>query len=137
MTVHAMTFGRDVIVAETDHGFEHRYSDGRVCGVVNRDDGSTFRYVDPLPCPLCDRLPLPGGEDPCLGVLPGVRNACCGHGLHPPVIKFEQLAQTTIDVAAIEGVIRSLQPKPDSLLAGWRLTLVDKLRKALGKDVQE
>jgi hypothetical protein len=35
------------------------------------------------PCAKCGALfPLGEGEvDPCLGVLPGVDNACCGHGI--------------------------------------------------------
>lgn len=35
------------------------------------------------PCKKCGKLfPLGKGEvDPCLGVLPGVNNACCGHGV--------------------------------------------------------
>jgi hypothetical protein len=32
-------------------------------------------------CPACRRVYEPGVEpDPCLGQLPGVRGACCGHG---------------------------------------------------------
>lgn len=36
------------------------------------------------PCKKCGKLfPLGEGEvDPCLGVLPGVDNACCGHGVN-------------------------------------------------------
>lgn len=35
------------------------------------------------PCKKCGKVfPLGEGEvDPCLGVLPGVDNACCGHGI--------------------------------------------------------
>lgn len=35
------------------------------------------------PCKKCNKLfPLGEGEvDPCLGILPGVDNACCGHGI--------------------------------------------------------
>lgn len=35
------------------------------------------------PCKKCNKMfPLGEGEvDPCLGVLPGVDNACCGHGI--------------------------------------------------------
>lgn len=35
------------------------------------------------PCKKCGAVfPLGEGEvDPCLGVLPGVDNACCGHGV--------------------------------------------------------
>ncbi len=32
------------------------------------------------PCGHCDKMPTPEGHDPCLGTLPGVMNACCGHG---------------------------------------------------------
>lgn len=40
-------------------------------------------YRDRGPCRECGQLALPGpgqGIDPCLGLLPGVSNACCGHG---------------------------------------------------------
>jgi hypothetical protein len=35
------------------------------------------------PCKKCNKIfPLGEGEvDPCLGILPGVDNACCGHGI--------------------------------------------------------
>lgn len=32
-------------------------------------------------CGKCDRPRTPEGHDACLGTLPGVMNACCGHGL--------------------------------------------------------
>lgn len=32
------------------------------------------------PCGLCGRAQTIDGHDPCLGTLPGVMNACCGHG---------------------------------------------------------
>lgn len=31
-------------------------------------------------CGHCGRPPTPEGHDGCLGTLPGVMNACCGHG---------------------------------------------------------
>lgn len=31
-------------------------------------------------CAHCHLTITPGEPDPCLGRLPGVRNACCGHG---------------------------------------------------------
>ena len=31
-------------------------------------------------CGRCGKLPTPEGHDACLGTLPGVMNACCGHG---------------------------------------------------------
>ncbi len=32
------------------------------------------------PCGHCDKHNTPEGHDGCLGTLPGVMNACCGHG---------------------------------------------------------
>jgi hypothetical protein len=29
------------------------------------------------------------GPDPCLGYLPGVQNACCGHGIQYGYVQFE------------------------------------------------
>lgn len=31
-------------------------------------------------CPVCKQTRGPDGHDPCLGELPGVKYACCGHG---------------------------------------------------------
>lgn len=53
------------------------------------------------PCKKCDKLfPLGEGEvDPCLGILPGVDNACCGHGVRESsYIRF-------LNGKAIEGFI--------------------------------
>ena len=39
--------------------------------------------MTPVACPSCGKSYRPGEEpDPCLGELPGVREACCGHGEH-------------------------------------------------------
>jgi hypothetical protein len=40
------------------------------------------------PCKRCDRLPTGEGHDACLGTLPGVKFACCGHGEQPGYIMF-------------------------------------------------
>ena len=74
------------------------------CGEIS--DG--FRFCDtnelvnsdsqPKPCPGCgleftqshiDKLGKKGWIDPCLGVLPGVNFACCGHGVGNGYISFE------------------------------------------------
>ena len=34
-------------------------------------------------CPECGMVRKADGFDPCLGELPGVKYACCGHGGHP------------------------------------------------------
>ena len=36
--------------------------------------------ITPPKCVKCGELPTPEGHDACLGELPGLMNACCGHG---------------------------------------------------------
>lgn len=51
-------------------------------------DGEQYRYVDSdsptvgnrRACGYCGLPDTPEGHDPCIGELPGVMNACCGHG---------------------------------------------------------
>jgi hypothetical protein len=38
------------------------------------------------PCAVCHRLRTPEGHDPCVASLPGVINACRGHGVCPGYI---------------------------------------------------
>jgi len=46
------------------------------------ENNAYWRYVEneERPCVECHVVAEPGGPDPCLGRLPGVRAACCGHG---------------------------------------------------------
>ncbi|KKN87491.1 hypothetical protein LCGC14_0259460 [marine sediment metagenome] len=52
---------------------------------VYEDNGASLPADggDTRPCARCgQQTPLGEGEvDPCLGALPGVDNACCGHGV--------------------------------------------------------
>lgn len=41
---------------------------------------------DRRPCARCGQEPTPEGHDACLGTLPGVAAACCGHGTTEPWI---------------------------------------------------
>jgi hypothetical protein len=53
-------------------------------------DKGVWRYVDTdeptvetwrsRPCGHCGQMETADGHDACLGELPGVENACCGHG---------------------------------------------------------
>jgi hypothetical protein len=73
---------------------------GRAYGhdIITDKDGVT-RYCDDLSilgddnlraCAKCGADPrLFDGDDPCLAGLPGVRNACCGHGRDQPYIEFD------------------------------------------------
>jgi len=36
------------------------------------------------PCAKCGKQPTKDGHDSCLGTLPNVINACCGHGKEKP-----------------------------------------------------
>lgn len=41
-------------------------------------------------CTYCSNFETKEGHDPCLGTLPGVQNACCGHGnTEQAYIQFE------------------------------------------------
>jgi hypothetical protein len=61
-------------------------------------DGNLWRYADDgtpaedwggmaRPCVRCGQMPTPEGHDACLGTLPNVSAACCGHGVREPYIK--------------------------------------------------
>ena len=39
---------------------------------------------DERPCRRCGRKPTPEGYDACLGYVPGIASACCGHGVEEP-----------------------------------------------------
>jgi len=48
------------------------------------DTGEPVSRGGPRPCAKCGRVfegSAIGDPDPCLGILPGVDNACCGHGI--------------------------------------------------------
>ncbi len=53
---------------------------------LDRRDGQG-RVTQPR-CSHCHLLPTPEGHDACLGTLPGVWNACCGHGKGEPHVQF-------------------------------------------------
>ena len=41
---------------------------------------STLKYTE-IPCGYCGKLFTKEGHDFCLGLLPFITNACCGHGI--------------------------------------------------------
>ena len=56
-------------------------------------DGYKWVYADngesadiDRPCKRCGRMPTPEGYDACLGYIPGVKSACCGHGVDEPIL---------------------------------------------------
>lgn len=44
---------------------------------------------NPRLCPKCSKMPTEEGYDGCLGKLPGILEACCGHGIRKGYIIFE------------------------------------------------
>lgn len=36
--------------------------------------------IESVKCKKCDKMPTKEGHDDCISNLPGVKNACCGHG---------------------------------------------------------
>ena len=54
------------------------------------DTGEKIKENDKLTCPACSQSARNDEPDPCLGYLPGVDNACCGHGIRElAYISFE------------------------------------------------
>lgn len=43
---------------------------------------------NPRPCRCCGKYPKVHGYDYCLGDLPNVRSACCGHNVEKPYVVF-------------------------------------------------
>ena len=41
------------------------------------------------PCVKCNCMPTPEGYDTCLGYLPNVVHACCGHGVEKGYINYK------------------------------------------------
>lgn len=64
-------------------------------------------------CPACGLRPTPEGHDPCLGTLPSVRYACCGHGLKPGYIMFVDGTVIRCQFATVERGDRCLQIRED------------------------
>lgn len=60
------------------------------------DDVSTKE--EERPCVRCGKMPIDiiretgKGIDACLGYIPGVFSACCGHGVTDPIMIYEEEA---------------------------------------------
>ncbi|MHB8896921.1 MAG: hypothetical protein ACYC99_17340 [Candidatus Geothermincolia bacterium] len=95
MTVTATWHGREIIYtpggwAMDGQVFIKAHMRGHFFEVG--EEGCFFRDGAPWdvrrPCKRCGRPPTPEGHDACLGHLPGVRSACCGHGVTPGLIIY-------------------------------------------------
>lgn len=59
-------------------GHEIYYNESKQEWLYTDDD--TSASIE-RPCKRCGHLPLPTGEDYCLGHIDGAEHACCGHGV--------------------------------------------------------
>jgi hypothetical protein len=50
------------------------------------DDTNELMVGNPRPCVQCQEMPTP--FDACLGYIPGVVSACCGHGVKDGYIRW-------------------------------------------------
>lgn len=55
-----------------------------------------------------------GGPDPCLGRLPGVLSACCGHGSKPPYVWLTEGPTELVNRRALEK-LRELGGDPPAV----------------------
>lgn len=60
------------------HGHQIECKNGK-CFYVDTGELTSTTYKD-RPCGHCGKFPTKEGHDACLGTLPGLMNACCGHG---------------------------------------------------------
>jgi hypothetical protein len=86
-----------------------------------------WRYSDnmeiadnPRKCPKCGRVPTDNGHDACLGNIPGVFAACCGHGVYRgyKVLRSGGLKRPLDDVDIIAYVIFRIEDIEQWLL--WK-----------------
>jgi len=53
-------------------------------------------------CKACGLFKTPEGADGCIGMLPGVKFACCGHGVEQGYIYFENEKVVRFDTVQVE-----------------------------------
>ena len=59
---------------------------------------------EPVPCAKCGLGVVLGEPDPCLGELPGVWGACCGHGKRDGYIAFKGGTTIRFNGVTVDGV---------------------------------
>ena len=64
-------------------------------------------------CWLCKRHAPSGKPDPCLGELPGVINACCGHGIQRGYILFSNMIKCEFRTIDLFRLLPTLEERAD------------------------
>jgi len=72
--------------------------------IIKAHDGEGGGYDKHGICLLCDKPRTPDGHDPCIANLPGVKFACCGHGVRKGYVSFDN--GIIIDFASEDIVTR-------------------------------
>ena len=67
-----------MVVRGYEHGYPIEYDDIKEQWVYS---DTREPIMNERPCKRCGKLATPEGYDACLGHLPGVKAACCGHGI--------------------------------------------------------
>ena len=49
-------------------------------------NGEKVDFNNPPPCAKCNKHPTKEGYDHCIGYIPNVSSACCGHGTHKAIL---------------------------------------------------
>jgi len=80
------------------HIIEYNIENSKWYYLDNKEEANYFK-----PCPLCGNMPTKEGYDFCLGKLPGVKNACCGHGIKEGYIHFENDKTIKFNLTGIEN----------------------------------
>lgn len=75
-----VTFGHTIYMSGKDINANKRFI---------RDSKGRFISERKLKCPKCGKCVTKDGHDPCIANLPGVENACCGHGIKEGYIAFK------------------------------------------------
>ncbi|WP_413862021.1 hypothetical protein [Methanobrevibacter sp. UBA417] len=65
----------------TTHGYGIEYNGIKWVYSDTKEDITDIR-----PCRYCSKMQTKEGYDGCLGYIPGVRSACCGHGIENPYV---------------------------------------------------
>lgn len=89
----------------------HRGHAIRPTGFIYEDTGEPVSDNPDRACGYCDLANTPEGHDGCLGTLPGVMNACCGHG-NPDEASIQY--DNGDRIGGVDALYAALQMKADS-----------------------
>lgn len=87
-------------------------------------------------CSKCEKLPTKEGYDSCIGYIPGLKSACCGHGVEEPYgvttdggyVKLNEYSAPKEEKPKLQVMIsQPMAGKTEQLIREERQTVVQKL----------